>query len=216
MHDPMTVAWEIVRPWPKCHNMTSPRKRWEFRYRWARWWVPWEGWMRFWVVFGVTLYWPPLVTVWHVEPNNRDTRPHPCGTKRWRWHVHHWRVRIIPWRDLRHRFDRCGECGRRMNKAVRIGVGWHDRRVIHRECSELRQRRAMCTEREHLIRQVFAAYRLAADVDEPDALERLRRLPDADGLPHSGFRMQRGLEKMLGWDRDDKYRLVRSGGEDRP
>lgn len=44
MHDPLVVAFEIRRPWPR----RNPSK------------------------FGPRWRWPEMVTVWHREPGNKD------------------------------------------------------------------------------------------------------------------------------------------------
>lgn len=49
MHDPMTVAWTIKRPWPQRSSLLANGKTWR--------------------------YWPTLVTVWHVSPIGEDA----CG-----------------------------------------------------------------------------------------------------------------------------------------
>jgi hypothetical protein len=73
MHDPYVVAFEIRRPWPR-------RVHWGTR----RW------------------YFPPIITVWHVEPGGHDSgeicRHYDRETKKitngWRWHVWHWKLQI--------------------------------------------------------------------------------------------------------------------------
>jgi hypothetical protein len=139
MHDPMTVAFEIKRPWPE--PMRNGRR-----------------------------YWPPLVTIWHVDPERRgdddscdwwgqhrslnarekaiveatwnletllDNAPHFPSSRehlafqelkaalrvwqrrsRWRLpvrlHVWHWRIQIHPVQDFkRWAFSRCSKCGGR-------------------------------------------------------------------------------------------------------
>lgn len=225
MHDPRTVAFDIKNPIPK-------RSKWRERQGDPRWTLrrvrftnpehahqavyPWWR-VKAWDVrlAGRAYHLRDFITVWHVEPRNRDTNP-PCGSPRWRWHITHWRIQIRPLQRFIHRFARCAECGRRMNTASRHsymsspkGTVWHD------ECMTLRHLRSTRQDDEGLIRALFAAYRVATDLDEADALERFRHLPDTPGNPHSGFRNHYRLEKLLGWDRDDKYRLVKkeaSGG----
>lgn len=54
MHDPMTVAWDIKRPWPRLTREGFERKTWG----------------RF--------YWPTWITIWHVDPE-RDGSDDSCG-----------------------------------------------------------------------------------------------------------------------------------------
>ena len=94
MHDPLVVAWEIRRPWPRrSRDHDSVRlgrervlPRWRARYRHdcddgcARdhaanpfpWYRP-GSWSPFWTVAGRGYYWPSMVTVWHREPGGRDS-----------------------------------------------------------------------------------------------------------------------------------------------
>jgi hypothetical protein len=52
MHDPMTVAFEIKRPWPQGTSITMRGKPWR--------------------------YWPAWITIWHVDPE-RDGSDDSCG-----------------------------------------------------------------------------------------------------------------------------------------
>ncbi len=93
MHDPMVVAFEIRRPWPrrsKSYDAKPGRPRWSFgRMKvepdspgdvaaWARkrpvfpWWQP-RSYSPFWVLAGRGYYWPAVITVWHVEPGGHDS-----------------------------------------------------------------------------------------------------------------------------------------------
>lgn len=54
MHDPMTVAFDIKRPWPRLTRMESERR-----------------------LYG-RFYWPTLITIWHVDPE-RDGTDDSCG-----------------------------------------------------------------------------------------------------------------------------------------
>ena len=131
MHDPMTVAFEIRRPWPTRSRLFSSRR-----------------------------HWPPWVTIWHVDPERGGsddscdwfgsrrtredgwwpadldglTRLSPAareavdfvwfhwraklGRPWWRhpkWHLHHWSIQVHPWQAFRRwLFTRCAECGQRM------------------------------------------------------------------------------------------------------
>lgn len=54
MHDPMTVAFDIKRPWPKLMKTERERRMWG----------------RF--------YWPTWITIWHVDPE-KDGTDDSCG-----------------------------------------------------------------------------------------------------------------------------------------
>lgn len=79
-----------------------------------------------------------LIDVWHVCPEG-DHGP-PCvdadGTRRegWRWHVHHWRIRVRPWqRFKRWAFAECEVCGHGFDwgqVAIQHGGG-----IAHQECT---------------------------------------------------------------------------------
>lgn len=93
MHDPMCVAFEIRRPWPAHYSTHLGRQR--------RWW-------------------PPIISVWHVEPRGHDSgevcRQYDRATGRvlhgWRWHIHHWRIQVHALQELRRRvLTRCAWCG---------------------------------------------------------------------------------------------------------
>jgi len=53
MHDPMVVAFEIRRPWPRRRRLVGRR------------------------------YWPALITIWHVEPNGHDSGEVCKHSHRW-------------------------------------------------------------------------------------------------------------------------------------
>lgn len=116
MHDPMTVAFDIAFPkfWRK-----KKRGGWRPRLH--------------------------LVTVWHVDPET-DGTDDSCkwtdrtGGKRpwWRhpkWHVHHWRIQVIPWRDLvKWLTVRCCVCGKRAPYGYAWTSTWDGAKRWHREC----------------------------------------------------------------------------------
>lgn len=120
MHDPMVETFTIRRPWPKVSRQTRKRKA---RFRGA-----------FWYVAGVELYWPSLITVWHVEPDGQDAGA-ICKPSTWRRHPHHWRIQFHPWQHFRRwAFTRCTWCGGKSRKGdyVNTGYGWEpDRKPAH-------------------------------------------------------------------------------------
>lgn len=219
MHDPMTVAFEVKVPIPKRCRWREKRAdgpRWTLGRRTFTgpeshvgkpidpWWRPKAYSPR---IAGRMYQWRRFITVWHIEPSNGDTTP-PCGSPRWRWHLHHCRLQVHPWQHFRDRFVRCAECGRRMNTAQRFSYMSSDQ-VWHQECMALRHLRGAREDDEHLIRRLFDAYRVAADLDEAEALDSLRHLKNAPDRPHSGFRAQYRLQGLLGYKRDDARRLVK-------
>lgn len=146
MHDPMVVAFEIRRPWPKISKISDARPR---GIRGA-----------FWRFRNVELYWPGMLTIWHVEPDGRDAFE-VCGpwqSQRWRWHVHHWRLQFAPWQHFRRwAFTRCTWCGgpSRRGDYVNTGRGWDAERkpkhwwqsevgLYHRDCLSIEEAHREC------------------------------------------------------------------------
>jgi hypothetical protein len=93
MHDPMTVAFDIPRPWPERSSLPATGSkdsvRWRIRLHHKHipgvckndpphsegafpWWRP-RSYSKFWRLAGRDFYWPPLITVWHNEPGGRDS-----------------------------------------------------------------------------------------------------------------------------------------------
>lgn len=126
MHDPMTVALEIRRPWPQ--RSGGPVKQPPsliprgliYRRGDGSWgtscFMEWRG---------QRWYWPPLITVWHVDPEKggdddscRRAWKQRFGFKRSFWvyklHVHHWSIQVHPAQALRRwLLTRCAGCGKR-------------------------------------------------------------------------------------------------------
>jgi hypothetical protein len=254
MHDPMVVAFEIRRPWPQRSVSGSSGSRWQVRYNHVhfedrdapgicggcghsmtdtRQQFPWwrrSSYSSFWTLAGRRYYWPSMVTVWHVEPDGRDSGEvckhstrwqEPDGTWRsksnraWRWHVWHWRVQVaLAGKVKRFLFERCIECGRRFPWGYApISHSWDGPRArwfrisrvaYHHECSSLVSLRRAREGDERLIRHLFAAYRLGADLAEPEALGKLTD-PRNRSLE---FLDARRLTLLLGYERDDNYDLV--------
>jgi len=144
MHDPMVVAIEVRRPWPKVRKLT---KRRPLRLRGA-----------FWQLGSVELYWPGLITVWHIEPGDADAGT-VCKPSAWKRHVHHWQLQVHPWQHFRRwAFTRCAWCGGRSRRGdyVNVGEGWGStskpRRwwqsevgLCHSDCSSIKRAHATCT-----------------------------------------------------------------------
>jgi hypothetical protein len=159
MHDPMTVAHEIRRPWPQRTSFPgSQGARWSIRLHhthfedelhpgmcegcnesmtstnnWFPWWKP-SSYMSHWRLAGREYYWPPLLTIWHNEPDSHDGLS-VCSrryqdkqgkwhyTKSWKWHVHHWSFQFPPLQQLRRRlFTRCIYCGGKSVKGHPVNV----------------------------------------------------------------------------------------------
>lgn len=159
MHDPMVVAFEIRRPWPK-RGSPTPKKRWDVKFNSA-----------FWTLAGRRYYFPSLVTVWHVEPEGRDSGE-VCKhyvrwqdedgqwrskiTNSWRWHVHHWKIQVAPLQHLRRwALTRCEWCGRPSRKGDvvnfssqwdrRNGHWWQgERGLFHEECQAIEAAHRTC------------------------------------------------------------------------
>jgi hypothetical protein len=147
MHDPLTVAFEIRRPWPK-------RDDWETKQA-ARTGTRWKIGGAYGVLAGRGFYWPCMITVWHRDPSGYDDTT--CRTTRWQWHVHHWKIQISPLQLLRRRLlTRCAWCHGRHRKsdAVNISHSWDgprsrwwqgERGLYHRDCSGIKTAHATCT-----------------------------------------------------------------------
>lgn len=159
MHDPLTVAFEIPRPWPKMASWRTEHA--------ARDGVRWRIGGPFWVVAGRGLYFPDLITVWHREPGGRDGLT-VCSkrvqrrdgkwrrTRGWRLHVHHWRLQLHPYQQLRRRLlTRCAWCGGRSVKGDQVNVShqWNrsrgrwwqgERGLFHADCSSIKSAHSTC------------------------------------------------------------------------
>lgn len=152
MHDPLTVAFEIRRPWPERSTLPAAgdkATRWRIRLHhdcgtWCAddpahrdgafpWWTP-SSYSAFWRLNGRDYYFPSLITVWHREPGGRDgltvcSKPvqRRDGTWRctrsWRWHIHHWKLQFRTYQRLRRRLlTRCAWCGGRDRKGDAVNI----------------------------------------------------------------------------------------------
>lgn len=142
MHDPLVVAFEIRRPWPKRQRRTTGPS-WSWGYGRGRRWRPGA----FMNIAGVRLYWPALITVWHAEPGGADSGTVCKWTSHWRWHAHHWRIQVHPLQNLRRwALTRCAWCGGPSRRGGRVNVShqWDGPRgrwwqgapgLYHQDCS---------------------------------------------------------------------------------
>lgn len=191
------------------------------------WWRP-KGWT--FAVAGRVVGWRCLATIWHVEPGGHDSgevckhghrwqdetgKWHWKPLRAWRWHFWHWHIQIPFLQGVRARlFDRCTLCGRKGRPNIshqwdskRLGWRkWRSREgLYHRECSELVGRRRTVERDEVIIRHLFDFLVLTLDADEAALLDRLTGA-HSRGLE---FPDARRLTTILGYDRDDKYQLVK-------
>lgn len=146
MHDPMAVAFEIRSPWPKPATWMTDQA--------AKTGVRWRMGDAFWVLAGRGLYFPSLITIWHRDPAGRDHVT--CRAKRWRLHVHHWRIQIRPLQALRRRLlTRCTWCGGRSVKGDQVNIShqWNrarghwwrgERGLFHMDCSAIQSAHSTC------------------------------------------------------------------------
>jgi hypothetical protein len=220
MHDPLVVAFDIRRPWPKrsSSGRKSSKKRWRI------------GWRAFWTVAGREWYWPSLVTIWHREPKGHDSGEvcrhyvrwqdengewHSKVVRRWRWHVHHWKIQIRPLQTLRRFiFERCEECGYRFPYGYApISHQWDspkrrfwakDRGTYHFQCSSLDQYRRLYSHVEELVRYLMLEVEVYSHEDEITILDRLTGVH----CPLE-FHLSYRLQKIMGYERDDDYNLVK-------
>jgi hypothetical protein len=146
MHDPLVVAFEIRRPWPRRSSFGAHRR-----------------------------YWPPVVTVWHREPRGHDSGEvckqyrkwrdeaggwHMDVLHGWKFHAHHWEIQVHPAQVLRRRLlTRCCWCGGRDRKRdpVNCSHQWDGPRgrwwrgepgLYHSDCSSVERswRKCFCAE----------------------------------------------------------------------
>lgn len=234
MHDPSVVAWDLVLPIPVRgwkHNDARPGEyRWGIK-RWRRtneenlgepvhpWWRPKGYRLR---LAGRAVRSLPLGTIWHHEPGGRDALTvcgrNPDGSRKpgrgWAWHVHHWSFQWFFARRLRRfLFERCKGCGRRYPWGYApVSHQWDEpsapwfkveRRAYHHECSALLSLRQDRETHEQIIRELVTLLR-AGGQDEADVIDWLSK------GPLSEFRLHYKLERILGYERDGQYKLVRS------
>lgn len=146
MHDPLTVAFEIRRPWPQ-------RDGWKTKQA-AKTGTRWKIGGAYSVLAGRGFYWPCMVTVWHRDPSGYDDTT--CRAARWQWHVHHWKIQISPVQALRRRLlTRCTWCGGRSRKGDQVnhsrswdgprGRWWQgEPGLFHSDCSLIKTAHSTC------------------------------------------------------------------------
>lgn len=133
MHDPLTVAFTIRRPWPNIrpHERRANERRWSLPF------------VR---VSGRMLYFPSLITVWHRDPEKGgdDDSCRHAWKERWgfdrsflvyKLHVHHWEIQVHPAQALRRwLLTRCAGCGQRFRYGYApIGFTWDSPRRSFRQ-----------------------------------------------------------------------------------
>lgn len=144
MHDPMTVAFTIRRPWPTIRKQIKPR--------------PFNiGFKCFWYIGNHEWYWPALITVWHVDPSGYDSNEDCPYSGNWQWHVHHWKLQVHPLQHFRRwALTRCEWCGGRSRKGdmVNHSKQWDperspwwkgERGLFHEDCSGISSAHQACT-----------------------------------------------------------------------
>jgi hypothetical protein len=135
MHDPMCVTFDILRPWPQRQARPFGKDRWRFRGK-------------FWNLAGRGIYWPCLISVWHVEPGGHDSGTVCKYRDHWK-HPHHWRIQFHPGQHLRRwALTRCEWCGGRSRKGdcVNHSLQWDrdrghwwrgERGLFHESCTSI-------------------------------------------------------------------------------
>jgi hypothetical protein len=192
MHDPLTVAFEIRRPWPNAVDWRAKQA--------ARDGVRWRLGAPYAVLAGRGLYFPCMITVWHRDPSGYDDTT--CRSMRWRLHIHHWKIQISPLQHLRRRLlTRCTWCGGRSTKGDSVNVShqWDGPRgrwwqgetgLFHSECSAIKSAHANCVCEwpvlEHDTYGKCARCERSRSFGTTD--EHLPRLRELAAIPHGGRR----------------------------
>lgn len=150
MHDPMTVAFEIPRPWPlvTVWHVDPERDGTDDSCDW----------------FG---------HAWQRRAERRPWYRHP------RWHVWHWRIQLHPWQHFkRWAFDRCVLCGRGYPWGycpVARGQG-----TMHHQCSSLVSARETNERLSAVARRAIEGYARVLGVSAAEAVDLLFRARVSD------------------------------------
>ena len=231
MHDPMVVAHEILRPWPQVTSLPATGSRgdgvrWKMRlnHDCGSWctddpphsagafpWYKKGSYSRFWRIAGRDVYWPSMVTIWHVEPHGRDALSvcrHRYRTadgkyyfsQGWRWHVHHWHLQLPPLQHLRRwLLTRCAWCGGRSRKSDYVNIShqwggtpshwWQgEAGLFHSDCSSVQNAQGKCFCSDPLLDHkdygrcsLCGGFRAWGENNGPDEADQILR-----ALPHGG------------------------------
>jgi len=218
MHDPMVVAMDIPRPWPKRQQKLSTGPQWQARYGWAKWYdLRPSSFMRFSTLAGRRYYWPSTVTIWHVEPDERDALT-VCHGKHWKSHVHHWKIQVhLLGRIKRFLFERCQECGRRFPYGYApVSHQWDEpsapwfkvtRRAYHHECSALVSARRTQSMDEVIVKGLVETLATNTGLEEPALVASLTDVNNQAWEFAHAYRFQR----LMGYERDGDYNLRKKG-----
>lgn len=217
MHDPKVVAHEIRRPWPRISRRNIKGPRWQIRYPRAKWWDfrP-RTLMAFMHIAGHEIYFPAMVTIWHNEPHEHDALTVCKRGSHWKWHIHHWSIQVHLLQKIkRFLFERCELCGNRYPWGYApVAHQWHqkparwwhvEKRAYHHECSSLVHMRRMAKQDAELLTLLTATLAAASGTTEAELVDRLCGAHGSLGE----FYLRHRLEGVLGYDRDDDYRLVK-------
>jgi len=183
MHDPLTVAFEIRRPWPESADWRSKQA--------ARDGVRWRLGAPYLVVAGHGLYFPCMITVWHRDPSGYDDTT--CRGGRWQWHIHHWKIQVSPLQRLRRRLlTRCAWCGGRSVKGDTVNVShqwdgprarwWQgEKGLFHHDCSAIKSAHSTCVCEQPVLEhdtygQCARCMRHRSFGTDPERLTRVREL----------------------------------------
>lgn len=136
MHDPKVVAHEIRSPIPQIERRESARN-----------YPQGPRWSSHWFIGDRALWFPALVTIWHVEPDGQDAFEVCDRNGDWKWHVRHWELQLHPVQKWRRRImTRCAECGGKSTKTnpVNCSLQWDapevpwwypEQHLYHHACS---------------------------------------------------------------------------------
>jgi hypothetical protein len=192
MHDPLTVAFEIRRPWPETADWRTKQA--------ARTGVRWQFDSPFWVLAGRGLYFPSLVTIWHRDPSGYNHTT--CIRRGWKLHVHHWRFQVRPLQDLRRwLLTRCAWCAGRSVKGDRVNHShswdgprarwWQgERGLFHADCSSIKRAHSTCTCTRPVLENDTYGHCARCERFRPFGITDvgLERARDLQTIPHGGRR----------------------------